>query len=668
MGSDISVRASRSAPPFPRAVLKDDRVQTEHTITQSFFESRLPSRDWPRLAVADRRSIDPVYASHRWWARRPPGVMRGLILAAALSDSASEAEYWRLFANSSPPLSGLTVHDMFAGGGTTLVEAARLGAVVSGTDVDPLAIEIVRHQLASLDADVLASAGDELLAFVSERTKLLFASKNAKWTPLHYFWLHCVSCPDCGRESPLYRGLVLARDRGKNGGVGRTSGTIAFCPRCFRVHQLECADRKELRCCERFKLHEGNFSAQKFICAYCGAKSSHEKLRTGLAPRRLIAVEETAKDEYRRIRRATPADERISQLGEHFVQKHRRDLTIPTTDFERNRRDQRPLSFGLTKPAQLFTGRQLAVFGTAFTWINKCTYPETVRRALRLALSNALATNNRLCSYAVDYGRLAPLFSVRSYSLPRLPVELNPFHPDCGRGTLRRSLEKIVRSGRGRVRRHVWSTTAQKAIPNEYHFVSNIQGTATCVSAQEEAGFTSPLIDLCIFDPPYFDYIPYSELSEFYRSWLDLPRLGGTPLLPDSRDPVGSFATTLARVLIAMLAHLRPGRLLIFTFHSTDPDAWESIGNALDQANLKVTSVWPLKNDSHMGHHSAKGNCEWDLAIGCRPSDACRAATPKWDIKQWKKHSHPLKISRADSISMKMALAMAEKRHAVLAE
>ena len=77
--------------------------------------------------------------------------MRGLLLAASLPEDTDAESYWSLFESSAPALSGLHVHDPFAGGGSTLVEAARLGASVSGTDVDPLAVEIVRHEIESVD-------------------------------------------------------------------------------------------------------------------------------------------------------------------------------------------------------------------------------------------------------------------------------------------------------------------------------------------------------------------------------------------------------------------------------------------------------------------------------------------------------------------------------------
>ena len=540
-----------------------------------------------------------------------------------------------------------------------LVEAARLGATPSGTDVDPLAVEIIRHELQPPNGVELSVLATELLLYLYEETAGLFCPTAKGWVPLHYFYLHVVRCPVCSKDTPLYKNLVITRDLSKDGCVVRDFGVVAFCPECFKIHGLKNCNAVELRCCgRRSKLGVGNFRAGKFNCPYCGNRATHAELMTGRAPRQLLAIEETKDGVRRRIRAPQRMDRELLVKARAYLEAEASSLCLPTAHFQTNRVDARPLSFGLTKPIELFTDRQLATFGKAFAWVSARDCEPQIRRALTLALSNALTTNNRLCSYATDYGRLAPLFSVRSYSLPWLSVELNPFHPTAGRGTLPRTFQRMARSTSTSTRRYVWSPKRRKPQANEMRFSRlAVAPTISCASA------TSPLneieqIDICLFDPPYFDYIAYSELSEFYRVWHQRSSLGGSPLLPGAHDPSGSFGSELGSCLAQVLKVLRANRPLAFTFHSSSLPAWEAIGLALDHNDLVATAVWPVLNDSHMGHHSADGNCEWDLIVVCRRKTECEQMQLRVCINDWAKKARPLKIRKADRASMRMALGV----------
>ena len=60
------------------------------------------------------------------------------------------------------------------------------------------------------------------------------------------------------------------------------------------MHGLPRLDRRELRHLgHRWPLAAGTFVAGRYVCPSCGRKSSHRELATGIAPRRLAAVEAT---------------------------------------------------------------------------------------------------------------------------------------------------------------------------------------------------------------------------------------------------------------------------------------------------------------------------------------------------------------------------------------
>lgn len=298
-------------------------------------------------------------------------------------------------------------------------------------------------------------------------------------------------------------------------------------------------------------------------------------------------------------------------------------------------------------------------------WLQDADLRSDVRRAVTLALSNALATNNKLCSYAVDYGRLSALFSVRGYPLPALSVELNPLHPSAGRGTIRHCIERVARSADPVVRRYTWSVTAATPQAVELRFRPSIaQSSVVCAPADREPGEQAEVADLCVFDPPYFGYIAYSELSEFYRCWLAAPHPAGSPLLPRGDDPAERFGLDLAACLRATLRRVTAGRPIAFTYHSADSDAWRAIGVALDDAKLAVTALWPVRSDGHMGHHSHPGNCEWDLVVVCRRVAETRPSRFAATVEHWVAATHPLAVSATDRASMQLAIATARPRFA----
>lgn len=622
------------------------------------IESWFPSVQLSLLVIADRRSRDPVYGLHRWFARRPPTLVRGLLLASHLAFDHSAADFWRMHQTSGPWLADAHVYDPFMGGGTSLVEAARMSASVHGRDVDPLACLLVSGELDPPPVDELLQSAGELMGHLASEVGELFHDGQGAWIPLHWFWLRRVRCQECAAASLVYRDLILARDTRRAGSVVRDTDIHAFCPDCLQVHELNAA-RKTLTCCGRRRnLYEGSFTAGKFRCGQCSATSSLEGLQPGRAERVLVAVEETHRVLRRRIRSATPADlKRTGDLDREGESRYDRQL-------EPSRRDPRPVSLGFSRSRDLFSERQWRLFTAGFEWIDESNQPDRMKRALRLALSSILPSNNLLCGYARDYGRLAPLFSVRGFSVPTLSVELNPLHPTAGRGTVSAAIRRLSNLKSTAVQRYeIRETGVAKSrldLPVNPQLVD-----IACASAEDSDPQASLRADVCVTDPPYFDYIAYSELSEFFRVWLPEPTLGGAPLLPEAEDSINSFSDRLAAVLKVTMTKLQPDTPIVFTYHSRHTAAWEAIGSALDDSGLVLTALWPVVADPQMGHHSGDGNCEWDVVLVCRPQaeDMSAKSVPTMDEWTAQAEANGLRLNSADRESLSKALRMAHERY-----
>ena len=79
-----------------------------------------------------QQNYRPIIAVHKWFARRPGTLFRGLLLAELGQSSVADAFF---HSNAFP---GRRIADPFMGGGTPLIEANRLGCDVVGWDINPI--------------------------------------------------------------------------------------------------------------------------------------------------------------------------------------------------------------------------------------------------------------------------------------------------------------------------------------------------------------------------------------------------------------------------------------------------------------------------------------------------------------------------------------------------
>src|SRR5512147_1609445 len=92
-----------------------------------------------------QQNYRPIIAVHKWFARRPGTLFRGLILSEYSNRPLREVFY------SFNDLKGITIADPFMGGGMPIIEANRLGCDVTGYDINPMAYWIVNREIEHLN-------------------------------------------------------------------------------------------------------------------------------------------------------------------------------------------------------------------------------------------------------------------------------------------------------------------------------------------------------------------------------------------------------------------------------------------------------------------------------------------------------------------------------------
>jgi adenine-specific DNA methylase len=122
--------------------------------------------------------------------------------------------------------------------------------------------------------------------------------------------------------------------------------------------------------------------------------------------------------------------------------------------------------------------------------------------------------------------------------------------------------------------------------------------------------------DAVFTDPPYYDNVPYSYLSDFFYVWLkrsigDLyPELFSTPLTPKSQEIVAYsnieggfdagkrfFEDNLKKSFQEIHRALKPNGISIIVYAHKSTEGWETLINSLLDSGLIVTGAYPLHTE-----------------------------------------------------------------------
>jgi len=131
-----------------------------------------------------------------------------------------------------------------------------------------------------------------------------------------------------------------------------------------------------------------------------------------------------------------------------------------------------------------------------------------------------------------------------------------------------------------------------------------------------ELPYPDDFFDAVLTDPPYYDNVPYADLSDFFYVWLkrtvgDLyPDFFATPLTPKAEEMVADaskaggmeearrrFEEMLTQSFREIRRVLRPDGIAVIVFAHKTTAAWETIIKALLDAGLFMTASWPIHTE-----------------------------------------------------------------------
>jgi SAM-dependent methyltransferase len=571
----------------------------------------------------------PAYQAHKWFARRFAVTARSLLTAAV---STSKSNFRKAYYGNAT-CKNIAVLDPFMGGGVMLLEAARLGASIYGMDVEPVATAVSDFQGRLWDLPDLSAAMAQLRTSVGVKLARFYRCEDAdgkEETLLHAFWVQTVECGKCSCVFDAHPSFRLSWDE-KSGRQwsacrhcsaiveGDVSGTSLACDCGNLTNPMEGHGAKGVATCPSC-LHDERLIE---VARRCG-KPAYRLFGVETIP---SGPERRYTNRVRRIRTATDADrasfhEASAELERLLAEG---SVSIPICAIPREgRSDNRLIDYGHRDYSDLFNARQKLHLALLAAEIVKMDEP--FREAMTIAFSDHLTTNNNLCGYAGGWRRLSPLFAIRAYRHISRPVEVNPWLEHNGRGTFPNAVRAISKAAESMAKP---TEPTVEGLTVGVPLMRPKAWDVRCGDARSMAHLADGSIDLVLTDPPYFDYISYSELGHFYVPWLvwfgmiGKEHLSGFPdgqLASSGRSQAQSdlFGKNLAQAMKEVARVCNPEGRVVFTYQNLEGKGWAALGFAMAEAGLMPIKAFPMYGDGATSLHKHENSISWDCVLVCK--------------------------------------------------
>ena len=522
--------------------------------------------------------------------------------------------------------------DPFAGGGSIPLEALRLGCEAFASDLNPVACLILKVMLEDIPrhgpglADELRRVGGEIKRQAERELADLYPKDPDGATPIAYLWARTVRCeaPNCGAEIPLMRSFWLCKKAKRKWALRHRVERYEGEPPSVVFEVFEPKVNTEV--------HSGTVSRAKATCLCCGVVLPPVRVRAQLAAQRggadvifdadgqrtggarmtaVVTLKPGLRGRHYRL--PTDADyaavrkaqERVARLLDDWERGGRQGLCpvpdepTPAGGGSGAGRAFSVQRYGMMQWGDLFTARQNA----ALVELGRSTAmlaPSIQQTIIALLLGRMADGNNSLVGWGPDAENPYHLFARQAI----------PIVWDFCESTPASNARGVFLSG---------ITAACKVI-------DAVRAVAGGQVQQANAADDHPLPDqaagLWFTDPPYYDAIPYSDLSDFFLVWLkrslpDNPLLGdpfdpANPLSPKTAEAVQDetkqvdgrpkdrdwFEETMAEAFEAGRRVLDEDGVGSVVFAHKTTEGWEALLSGMIRGGWTITGSWPIATES----------------------------------------------------------------------
>ena len=578
--------------------------------------------------------------------------------------------------NGKPP----KVLDPFGGGGAIPLEALRLGCDTYAGEYNPVAVLILKCTLEYPQKYgkpfKIKSNPSILFPEIIKQKTLDFDSKTVpnrllydveKWSnwviketkkeigrfyppepdgsiPVGYIWSRTIPCqnPSCGAEIPLMRQFWLAKKKNKK---------IALFPYIEgkRVYFKIVGDDYE-KMPLGFNPTQGTIAKAIATCPVCGAvidaKTTRKLFQEEKAGQRMVAVVlQYPKKQGKIYRISKEEDLEIFKEAKIYLKEKREKLMLewgidplPTEAIHTpDGKEYKPgnllynfipvVLYGLTRWSDLFNARQKLVLVILVENVKQAyhrmvkedidnNYAKAIISYLGLAVDRIADKNSMLCRLISQTEAIGFTYSRQALSMLWDYIEMNPMEHSSG-----------------------WDIIIKETLANLKHcsYFRNTYSTITQSSATSLT-YSDNFFDAVFTDPPYYDNVPYADLSDFFYVWLKrtignlYPELFSTPNTPKSKEIIAElpllrgmkkeeaalliqgiktkekFEKMLKKSFQEIYRVLKPNGIVTIVYAHKSTEGWETLINSLIDSGLVVTASWPINTEMHArlrAHESA---------------------------------------------------------------
>jgi len=604
-----------------------------------------------------QQNYRPIIAVHKWFARRPGTLFRGLLLSEFVTAPVRESFY------QAHDLGRLCIGDPFMGGGTPLLEANRLGCDVIGHDINPMSYWIVRQEIEHLDLDAYREGVERLLKELQEKVGSFYRTRCLKCgsedAHVKYFlWVKTRICRRCKSEIRLFPGYLVSLNR-------RHPKYVLLCAACGALSETD--DRKHpgaCASCGRTLSAAGPAKRNRCACPVCGEINGYPDPKAGPPLHRMFAIEyfcpHCRPSHKGRFFKAPDPDDFTRLVASEAAWDRLQARFIPDDEIPSGDETNRLHRWGYRYYREMFNKRQLLGLELSCRTIAGET-GERLRHALATNLSDLLRYQNMLCRYDVMALKSLDIFSVHGFPVGLIQCESNLLGipgangDNVGSGGWSNIIAKFIKAKSycDKPFEILHKGGSKVVVPIHGEWIGEGKPSSVrsggrkvelfCANAAE-VDLDPGRLDAVLTDPPYFGNVQYAELMDFCYVWLrklvgqSVPEFARAstrnPMELTGNENMGRglehFTEGLAAVFGKMAAALKPGAPLAFTYHHNQLDAYYPVAVGILDSGLTCSASLPCPGEMGASIHiSGTKSSIIDTVFVCRSTGKVPA---KWIV------------------------------------